>query len=66
MIDSYRSAAMIELQDHWGDVFAIAVDEAGVWSASRRDDGTTHTAASAAELRQAIRIEYWHRPVIRP
>jgi hypothetical protein len=53
-----------DLHHHWGSAYIIAGSN-GVWVATRRDDGATLHAGSAAELLGKIREDYAARPVAR-
>jgi len=54
--------ALRDLRWHWGEVYAIAIT-AGHWSATRRDNGRTLTAASADGLHDLIVADYAGQPV---
>lgn len=49
----------------WGEAYAITSPEPGVWLAQRLDTRETLRAESAEELRDAIKADYFARPVPR-
>jgi hypothetical protein len=59
-----RSAALADLDFHWGGAYDVAAG-AGGWVASRRDDGRPLVAGSPDELRALILADYSARPVPR-
>lgn len=62
-MDSWVGRKLLDLRLHWGTAYKIDVDDAGTaWEARPRSrGGTTLTAATDSDLREAMRADYWRR-----